>query len=105
MNEQERAFHTAMVDVYQRAKKEAGYNATRFLQMLSELGGLETARHLLHSDAVSDGFTALWQKGRLDITVEAVVAGVLRALHQRGATHRRGSVDPVRIQAVGRAQS
>lgn len=73
MNDQERAFHRAMVDVYQTAKKEAGYNATRFLQMLSELGGLETARHLLNSDTVSDGFTALWQKKKLDITVEAVV--------------------------------
>jgi hypothetical protein len=69
----ERAFHTAMVEVYQRAKEEARYHATYFIQMVSDRGGLATARHLLHSSAVSEGFTALWERHRLDLTVEAVV--------------------------------
>lgn len=59
-----------MVAVYKRAKQEAGYNATRFLQMLSEQGGVETAHQLLLASGVSDGFTALWQAGRLDLSVE-----------------------------------
>ena len=62
-----------MVRVYQRALAEAGYNATRFLEMLSERGGLETARFLIHSSTVSDGFTALWLARRLDLTVERVI--------------------------------
>ena len=62
-----------MVRVYQRALAEASYNATRFLQMLSERGGLETARFLLHSSTVSDGFTARWLARRLDLTVESVI--------------------------------
>ena len=66
----ERAFDRAMVAVYKRAKQEAGYNATRFLQMLSEHGGVETAHQLLLASGVSDGFTALWKAGRLDLSVE-----------------------------------
>ncbi len=62
-----------MLDVYERARLEAGYRATYFLQMLSELGGLETARQLLASSSPSEGFTALWERQRLDLTVEARV--------------------------------
>jgi hypothetical protein len=66
-------FHTAMLDVYRKAKKEAGYNASYFLRLVEEVGGLEAARRLLHAGSVSSGFSALWEKGRLDLSVEAVV--------------------------------
>ncbi len=62
-----------MLDVYRRAKAEAGYNATRFLRMVTEMGGYETARTLIHAPAVSEGYTALWERERLDLTVEAVI--------------------------------
>ena len=62
-----------MVSIYKRAKGEAEYNATRFLHMLTEHGGLETARILLHAKTVSEGYTALWERGRLDLSVEAVI--------------------------------
>lgn len=62
-----------MMSIYQRAKFEAGYNATRYLQMLQEHRGLETAKILLHASHVSDGYTALWERGRLDLTVEALI--------------------------------
>jgi hypothetical protein len=51
----------------------AKYPATRFLQMVNEYGGVETARILLHAPAVFDGYTALYLKNRLDLTVEAVI--------------------------------
>ena len=73
MDETERAFHRQMIRIYEDAKRETGYNATRFLQMVSEQGGLATARQLLHSSNVSDGFTALWERKRLDLAVESVV--------------------------------
>ena len=73
MDETERRFHRAMISIYETAKRELGYNATRFLQMISEQGGLPTARQLLWSDAPSEGFTTLWERGRLDLTVEAHV--------------------------------
>jgi hypothetical protein len=66
-------FNKAMQDVYVKAKQEAGYNATYFFEMLHQHGGLETAHRLLASSAVSDGFTALWERKRLDLTVENVV--------------------------------
>lgn len=70
----EKEFHAAMVEIYRAAKRETGYNATRFLQMVSNNGGLPTAKLLLASDAPSDGYNELWKRGRLDLTVEALVA-------------------------------
>jgi hypothetical protein len=67
------AFEQAMRDVYVRAKKEANYAASYFLTMLSDYGGLGTARRLLASSEVASGFTALYERGRLDLTVEALV--------------------------------
>lgn len=66
-------FNNAMRDVYVRAKKEAGYNATYYLNMLHQHGGLNTARRLLNDGSVSAGFTALWERKRLDLTVENTV--------------------------------
>lgn len=73
MNETERRFHRAMVEIYETAKRDLGYNATRFLRMVSERGGLAAARQLLWSDQISDGFETLRSHGRLDLTVEAHV--------------------------------
>lgn len=61
------AFHEAMEDIYRRAREEAGYNATVFRGMVAEHGGLETARRLINAKKVSDGYTALWERGRLDL--------------------------------------
>lgn len=67
----ERAFDEAMMQIYLVAKNQAGYNATRFFQMLGDHGGVETARRLLPH--MSDGFTQLWQRNRLDLTVESLI--------------------------------
>ncbi len=69
----ESAFQEAMIEIHEKAKTECRYNASRFLQMVLERGGLPTARYLLHASGLSDGFTALWECGRLDLTVEAYV--------------------------------
>jgi hypothetical protein len=66
-------FGRAMHSVYDRARTEANYSAKYFLSMLAEHGALGTARRLLRAPAVSDGFAALWERGRLDLTVEALV--------------------------------
>jgi len=71
VNDIERAFHAAMVDVYERAKREVGYNATRFKRLVAERGGVEAARQLLRSTTATEGFTALWEARRLDLSVEA----------------------------------
>ncbi|MBM7867315.1 hypothetical protein GTO89_16535 [Heliobacterium gestii] len=66
-------FHEDMVNVYIQAKKEAKYNATRFLQMVSEKGGYEAAKILISKDAPSDGFTKLYEAGKLNLSVEALI--------------------------------
>jgi hypothetical protein len=73
MQQLSKQFDGAMFDIYRRAKSEAGYNATIFLQMLNERGGLDTAKYLINSPKVSDGYTALYLRSRLDLTVEAMV--------------------------------
>jgi hypothetical protein len=67
------AFERGMKNIYVRARNEAGYNAVFFFEMLSSLGGLGTAHRLLATSDVSSGFTALYERGRLDLTVEALV--------------------------------
>ncbi len=65
-------FHRRMLEIYERAAKECDYRATYFLRMVQDNGGFETACKLLLAPKLSDGFTALWEKGRLDLSVEAV---------------------------------
>ena len=69
----ERSFEYEMMQIYERAKAEIGYTASRFLQMVLDQGGLATAERLLHSPSTSDGFTKLWESKRLDLSVEALV--------------------------------
>lgn len=68
----EREFDLAMMDIYVRAKLEAGYTASIFHGMLSKMGGLATARQLINDTKKSLGYTALLEPSRLDLTVEAV---------------------------------
>ncbi|KAA3643218.1 MAG: hypothetical protein DWQ07_22135 [Chloroflexi bacterium] len=73
MGSLEQQFHQAMAVIYETAKAECQYNATYFLQMLAEYGGVETAKRLLSTEKPSEGFTKLWECERLDLTVEAHV--------------------------------
>jgi hypothetical protein len=91
-------FNEAMLNIYRRAKSEANYEARIFLRMVVETGGLETARYLLHALKVSEGYTALWERSRLDLTVEAVIlAPEWRSLFT--GEERRIAVD--RLRAYG----
>jgi hypothetical protein len=65
-------FHDAMI----RGPKELsklGYTPVRFIQMVAEFGGVNAAHALLLGPEASDGFTQLWEIGRLDMSVEANV--------------------------------
>jgi len=69
----EQRFNIAMMSIYQRAWDEANYRATHFHQMLREHGGIDTVQILLLSKHVSEDYTALSEKKRLDLTVEALI--------------------------------
>jgi hypothetical protein len=66
-----RRFDFEMEAIYVHAKA-IGYNATRFLVMIREHGGLEAAHRLLQSSDVSHGFAELWARGQQELTVEAL---------------------------------
>jgi hypothetical protein len=66
-------FTRHLSELVRRTTDETGYNPTLFQQMLHERQGVGTARALLNSNKPSSGFTTLWEKGRLDLTLEAIV--------------------------------
>lgn len=66
-------FHERMIQVYEQAKSECGYNASRFHNMVANQGGLQAAKTLLNSSSYSEGLTRLWEEKRLDISMEATV--------------------------------
>jgi hypothetical protein len=41
--------------------------------MVSDKGGLSTAKYLINTPKPSDGYTHLYERGRLDLTVEAMI--------------------------------
>lgn len=73
MEKLEKQFDEAMFAIYRRAKDEAGYSANAFLGMLNDRGGRSTAKYLINATKASDGYTALYERGRLDLTIEACV--------------------------------
>jgi hypothetical protein len=66
----ETRFNGEMVNIYRKALTLAHYKATKFLEMVTMQGGLATAKALLHTPCLPDGFAELWQRGRLDLTME-----------------------------------
>lgn len=86
-------FEAAMYDAYEAWKREVGYKATRFHQMLPRHGGVETARRLLRQPGMSAGFERLLDEGRLDLTMEFLVLrpdfGTLFTAQERAQARRR----------------
>ena len=69
----EKQFHKDMVGIYEKAKNDCGYIATRFIQMVAEKGGLATAKDLIIKDEDTYGFERLYELKRLDLSIEALV--------------------------------
>lgn len=74
MDKLARKFHNELIDKMRAAKTECLYNPTRFNQMISEIGGVETAKKLIdkamHKGDCSDGFRTLYMLNRLDLTMK-----------------------------------
>ena len=70
-----------------------GYMPRYFVRMLEEHGAVGAARRLLRQEQVSEGFSRLWEEGRLDLTLEAIVLqpqfeGLFTASERRTAQRR-----------------
>jgi hypothetical protein len=66
-------FDQEMWRLYEEAKTWCGYNATYYRQMLVQYGALETACRLAGEPTHHEGLTRLWERGALDLSVEALV--------------------------------
>lgn len=75
MGNLEKIFHQKMLEIYYLAKEDedCNYTPTRFYQMVNEKGGLATAKALLATQEIQSGLIKLWDCGRLDISMEALV--------------------------------
>lgn len=72
MSALERQFQAAMFEIYETAS-EFKYYPHNFRTMVMERGGLETAKYLIKAPGISYGFTKLWSKERMDVTVECLI--------------------------------
>lgn len=50
VNDLEKKFNKDMINIYYEAKKELNYNATRFLQLITEKGGVRAAKQLISKE-------------------------------------------------------
>ena len=75
MDKVEKELYNDMINIYRKADRECNYRATRFLQMIDRKGPLVTAKVLISKDGGTEGFTKLWEYGRLDLSLEALVIG------------------------------
>lgn len=67
-------FDLEMRSIYGRALHECGYRATRFLQLVAQLGGVKVAKHLLRTSKwPTEGLTELSTLNRLDLSMEVLV--------------------------------
>jgi len=71
-SQSEQRFQREMINGSDRLQREISYNPQRFRQMLAEHGGVGAVRVLLRGRDASDGFTTLWEHGRLDMSCEAI---------------------------------
>ena len=64
----EQQFNREMIEDTDRFQREISYNPQRFRQMVSEHGGVGAVQRLLQGRDASDGFTTLWEHGRLEMS-------------------------------------
>lgn len=73
MTSVEKEFDKVLIENCEIARKECGYNPTRFLQTIEKFGGVKTAKEILRKGRLSDGFEKLQEAGRIDLTMEATI--------------------------------
>jgi hypothetical protein len=73
MNDPYPKFTAALRELYVRAAHEANYRAPYLLRMLDEMNGHDAATNLILSRELPVGFTQLYERKRLDLSIEALV--------------------------------
>jgi len=66
-------FHKDMKNIYFQCSR-LNYEPKIFLGMVNNYGGFEAAKRLIaQKDYMTYGFATLWEKNRLDLTMEALI--------------------------------
>jgi len=94
----EKKFKDDMHQIYIRAKKELRYNATRFMRLVSDKGGLLAAKQLITKNGGTYGVEVLWENKRLDFSVEA---HVLRPEYQEPFSNEETEICLNRLKEFG----
>ncbi len=68
----EKEFENAMLDIDEVSSRH-NYYPTYFIRLVKDLGGVGAAKHLLAKPGPQEGLFKLWEIGRLDISMEAIV--------------------------------
>lgn len=66
-------FTMEMVRIYDRCREGSDYVPSYFIRMVMGDGGVETAKSLLSTSEIQEGFIKLWENNRLDLSMEALV--------------------------------
>ena len=82
----ETRFHEQMVNVYRHALTQAHYKATKFLEMVTMQGGLATAKALLHTPHLPDGFVNRGGEVKSHDGVHAGTGTLEQSVHRRGTS-------------------
>ena len=67
-------FHKEMLAIYDKARDEVGIKFPIFRQMVDREGGVVAAKKLINAKTIPSGYFKLFEKNRLDLTVESLVA-------------------------------
>ena len=71
MRDLECKFERAIGGMITSILRETKYKPTLFMQMVKTHGAMDACLRLVRMSKPSDGFTTLWELGRLDLTAEA----------------------------------
>ena len=58
----------------EKAEKECGCKMTRLLETIERFGIVRTAQEILRKGRTSDNFNKLVEAGRIELTMEAIIA-------------------------------
>ena len=66
-------FHQAIIDLYKQIIKSVKYKPTRLMDYINKYGGYEAAVKYISTESNVQDFAILWEKERLDLSVEALI--------------------------------
>lgn len=69
-----KSFHQEMINLYKQVIKSIKYKPTRLMDYINKYGGYEAAVKYISTESNVQDFAVLWEKERLDLSVEALIA-------------------------------